>query len=348
MAYLNSRVFNEQDYIVNDEDFMRLNAARPFGLSGHLRVRNEAVTLRACLDSCLPFLDELIVTYNDSSDETEEILLEYVKRYPHKIRLYWYPLTWGSLRGTVQPMPLGHLAQFYNFGYTKVRFAYYVKIDGDQIYFTDKMIFVRDLLQKYSNPKLSSADIPALKDGESSVFEHCERIVAKALLSEKKYTLILGGLNACYCNDELYMSACCNLDNRGLFNGFSGDAFIVRPSFQKRYFLQGNFMEIFPHVGTQCIPLGICWVHAHMAKQGKQIYEGPVIPLQLVHAYSWDEVYTLINTEPTQDKKLHNYYKNLGRQFWDKDIRTFLTKEFYHKLLEDVLHLTREHFKKRA
>ncbi len=344
MCYLNSRVFNSEDFIVKEEDFRQLDAPRPFGLSGHLRVRNEAMTLRPCLDSCLPFLDELIITYNDSNDTTEEILLEYARRFPHKIRLFWYPLEWGAIRGTTQARPFGHLAQFYNFGYTKVRYKYYMKIDGDQIYFPDKMLFIKKMLQKYSNPTLSASDIPMVPHKQSTIYEFCERNIARALVGDKSYTLVLGGINICYCKNELYITSHGNLDGKTLFNGFIGDTFIIAPSFKQRYFLQGDFMEVFPHINSQCIPLGIAWVHAHLAKQNHHYQEGPVIPLRKAHTYSWDEAYKKINTKPTVHIKTHNTYKNLGRQFWDRDVPTFLTENFYQTFFTDILSSTRKRF----
>ncbi len=343
MSYLNSRVFNAEDFVISDDDFLRLNAERPMGLSGHLRARNEAMTLRACLDSCLPFLDELIVTYNDSSDATEEILLEYAKAYPEKIRLFWYPLEWGSVRGKVQVRPLGHLAQFYNFGYTKVQYKYYMKIDGDQVYFTDKMLFVKSMLHKYSHPNLTAEDIPPVSSNQSTIYEYCEKNIAKALIGDKKYTLVLGGLNICYCNDELYVLSSENLDKVNPFNGFCGDTFIVCPSFNQRYYLYKDFMEVFPHVNSRCIPLGLIWIHANIAKQNCHYTQGPTIPLKMAQSYSWDEAYKIINSAPTQNIKQHTIVKNLGRQFWDRDIPTFMTDDFYNSFFIDILQNVRKH-----
>ncbi len=347
MSYINSRVFCPHDFAVPEEAFMRLNTPRSFGLSGHLRVRNEAVTLRACLDSCLPFLDELIVTYNDSSDDTEAILHEYAQRYPQKIRLFWYPLEWGTIRGVSRARPLGHLAQFYNFGYTKVRYAYYMKIDGDQIYFTEKMLFIKAMLYKYSRPNLGPEHIPPMQQGHSNTYAYCERNIAKALIGPKKYTLILGGLNICYCKDELYVYTSNNLDRRALFNGFFGDTFIVSPSFSQRYFLHGDYMEIFPHVHSQCISLGLAWVHASMVKQNVHFQQGQAIALREAQYISWAQAYEQINTAPTQDKKMHNVYKNLGRQFWDRDIPTFVTDAFYEAYFADVLTRVRTYFQEK-
>ena len=47
---------------------------RKNGLSGLLRTRNEAKLLGPCIDSCINALDELIVVYNDCTDNTKEVL----------------------------------------------------------------------------------------------------------------------------------------------------------------------------------------------------------------------------------------------------------------------------------
>ncbi len=342
MSYLNSRMFNAEDFTVSDADFIKLDATRPFGLSGHLRVRNEALTLRACLDSCLPFLDELIVTYNDSHDATEEILLEYARRNPKKIRLFWYPLEWGAIMGKVHARPLGHLAQFYNFGYTKVRYSHYMKIDGDQVYFTPKMLFIKKMLKKYSDPKLHAQDIPILHNKQSTIFEICERNIARSLIEPKKYTPVLGGVNMCYFNDDLYLMTFENLEEKTLFNGFSGDTFIVSPNSKQRYTLSGERMEAFPHLNSQCISLGLCWIHGHAIKKNSYYSKGPIIPLKEAHAFSWDDVYEKINTRPTTNTRVHNRFNNFGRRFWDRDIPTFLTKDFCRLFLDDVLTLVQK------
>lgn len=42
-----------------------------------MRIKNEAMSLAESIDSCIDALDELIITYNKSSDNTELILKEY-------------------------------------------------------------------------------------------------------------------------------------------------------------------------------------------------------------------------------------------------------------------------------
>lgn len=45
------------------------------GVSGILRVKNDADFLDECINSCIDTLDELIIVYNDCSDNTPDIIL---------------------------------------------------------------------------------------------------------------------------------------------------------------------------------------------------------------------------------------------------------------------------------
>ena len=85
-----NKEYDISEYLVQEDDLKILDNERPLGISGHLRVINEAMTVGECIDSCIDFFDELIITYNTSTDNTEEILKEYEKKYPEKIRLYHY------------------------------------------------------------------------------------------------------------------------------------------------------------------------------------------------------------------------------------------------------------------
>lgn len=63
---------------------------RPLGVSGFLRVKNDAEFLKASIESCLPALDELIIVYNDCSDDSPNIINSLAKQYPCKIKAFEY------------------------------------------------------------------------------------------------------------------------------------------------------------------------------------------------------------------------------------------------------------------
>ena len=118
------------------------------GLSGLIRTRNAAKLLGPCIDSCIDSLDELIVVYNDCTDNTVEILEEKKKKYPGKLKIYAYnhnvlsfDLTreeYEYARTLPDDSPRLYCNQC-NFGLSKMQYQYAVKIDADQIYFSDEI-----------------------------------------------------------------------------------------------------------------------------------------------------------------------------------------------------------------
>ena len=67
-----------------------LRQNRERGLSGIMRAKNEAQFIGACIDSCIDALDELIVVYNDCTDDTPKILERKRLQYPDKLKIYSY------------------------------------------------------------------------------------------------------------------------------------------------------------------------------------------------------------------------------------------------------------------
>lgn len=54
-------------------------------VTGIMRVKNEGPFIRNCIESCINALDELVVVYNDctdnSADEIEKMVWKYPKKY---------------------------------------------------------------------------------------------------------------------------------------------------------------------------------------------------------------------------------------------------------------------------
>lgn len=118
------------------------------GLSGLIRTRNEAKLLGPCIDSCIDALDELIVVYYDCTDETLQVLEEKRKLYPEKLKIYAYNYDVLSFDLTreqfeyVKTLPDDSprlYCNLCNFGLSKMQYKYAMKIDADQIYFTDEI-----------------------------------------------------------------------------------------------------------------------------------------------------------------------------------------------------------------
>lgn len=86
----------------NNEDLIKLNKAiigeghkgyfnydekskdpkSPLNPWAFIRVKNEAITLKASLESILPAIQRGVIGYNDCTDGSEEIILEFCKQYP--------------------------------------------------------------------------------------------------------------------------------------------------------------------------------------------------------------------------------------------------------------------------
>ena len=118
------------------------------GVSGIMRVKNDAEFITASIASCINALDELIVVYNDCTDNSAEIIDVMRQRYPQKIRVFEYPYRVFGVGLTKDEYEAAKelpddspalLCNYYNFALSKVRYDYAIKIDADQIYFTERL-----------------------------------------------------------------------------------------------------------------------------------------------------------------------------------------------------------------
>lgn len=121
---------------------------REKGISGIMRIRNDAQFIAASVDSCIDALDELIIVYNQCTDNSAEIIRQKQKEYPEKIKIFEYKPKVYSVNLTYEdyifaknlPENSEHLlCNYYNFALSKISYKYVVKIDADQIYFTSEL-----------------------------------------------------------------------------------------------------------------------------------------------------------------------------------------------------------------
>ncbi|MGX3011203.1 beta-1,4-N-acetylgalactosaminyltransferase [Helicobacter sp. 23-1044] len=107
------------------------SAHSPLNPWAFIRVKNEARTLKASLHSILPAFQRGIIAYNDCTDGSEKIILDFCaknpsflpKKYPHKITL--------ENPATAQNM----LHNYYNFALSFIpKKQWFMKIDCDHIY----------------------------------------------------------------------------------------------------------------------------------------------------------------------------------------------------------------------
>lgn len=124
------------------------------GLSGIMRLKNEAQFVADSIDSCIDALDELIIVYNDCTDDTPNIVERKRKQYPDKIKVYPYKYHLLAYNLTKEEfeyamsLPEASPVLFCNqcnFALSKVQYKYAVLIDPDQLYFTDELKKWRDV-----------------------------------------------------------------------------------------------------------------------------------------------------------------------------------------------------------
>lgn len=129
-----------------------------------MRVKNEETFIHDCIESCIDALDELIVVYNDCSDNSAEEIEKMARKYPDKIRYYEYPYEVRAFNLTRKefeelkscPEDNPHLFSSYsNFALSKVTADYALKIDADQVYFTSKLKEWCDFIRNCEPMKLT-------------------------------------------------------------------------------------------------------------------------------------------------------------------------------------------------
>lgn len=157
-------VYDSADYYV---DMSFLKKERPIGVSGLLRVKNDAGFLSDCIDSCIDALDELIICYQECTDNTPDIINEKQQQYPDKIKVYFYapPVYCHNLTDeelayafSLPDDSVHKLCNYYNYTLSKATYRYAMKIDSDQIYFAEKLKLYCDAYRREEPVGMSLSD----------------------------------------------------------------------------------------------------------------------------------------------------------------------------------------------
>lgn len=119
-----------------DFDTNAKNPKSPLNPWAYVRVCNEAITLKACLTSILPAIQRGVIAYNDCTDGSEEIILEFCAKYPSFIPAK-YP---HSVQIHNPQSKENMLHNYYNFALSFIpKGEWLVKIDCDHIYDAKKL-----------------------------------------------------------------------------------------------------------------------------------------------------------------------------------------------------------------
>lgn len=202
-------------------DLSFLEIERPIGVTGLLRVKNDAEFIELCISSCIDALDELIVTYQKCDDNAPEVIEKMRKKYPHKIKTYFYEpsilshnlsqeeLDWVRML----PKDSVHLlSNYYNYSLSKVSYKYVVKIDTDQVYFSEKLKDICDLYRSSYTQKITLKErlvynialcldhcynvLPLIGSlFFSNVMMSCYKSYIKKMIVNKKVMLSVSGVN---------------------------------------------------------------------------------------------------------------------------------------------------------
>jgi glycosyltransferase involved in cell wall biosynthesis len=111
------------------------------GISLILRVKNGEDYLRHCIKAAIDQVDEIIAVFNDSVDETEDILVGLEEKYPEKIKVFKYipkvypPNSDYYKINKINSNDLHSLSHYYNFALSKTTFSHVCKFDDDNLMF---------------------------------------------------------------------------------------------------------------------------------------------------------------------------------------------------------------------
>lgn len=96
-----------------------------------IRVKNEKIMLKASLQSILPAFQRGVIAYNDCTDGSEEIILDFCKKYPSFIAAK-YPYEVQTNKPKTKE---NYLYNYYNFALSFIPDnEWFIKIDVDHIY----------------------------------------------------------------------------------------------------------------------------------------------------------------------------------------------------------------------
>jgi len=117
---------------------------RQEGLSAYVRVKDESEFLRISLESHIDLVDEMVIVYNDCSDDSPDIINEFARVYSEKVKVYEYiPIVYPQ--GSKEFIRLAYddvhsLVNYYNFALAMTTKKMAFKLDADQVAIKDNFV----------------------------------------------------------------------------------------------------------------------------------------------------------------------------------------------------------------
>jgi glycosyltransferase involved in cell wall biosynthesis len=128
------------------------NLQRENGISAFMRIKNGEDYLKQTILSIINQVTEIICVFNNSNDNTEDILLELEKKYPKIIKVYKYipevypPNSQKYIE--TNETSVHSLVYYYNFALSKTTKKYCIKIDDDEIFFPNSLNKIKSIIEK--------------------------------------------------------------------------------------------------------------------------------------------------------------------------------------------------------
>jgi glycosyltransferase involved in cell wall biosynthesis len=138
----------EENPIVHFNDLIK----RGEGISAYMQTKNGQDYLKDTILSIIDQVDEIICVFNNSIDNTEQILVELEQTYPEKIKVYKYvpevhPQNSQKYLDTHENSV--HSFSYYsNFALSKTTKKYCIKVDDDEIFFPNSLTNLKNIIEK--------------------------------------------------------------------------------------------------------------------------------------------------------------------------------------------------------
>lgn len=269
------------------------------GLSGIMRAKNEGRFIGTCIDCIIDSLDELVVVYNECTDNTEAILKSKVEKYGDKLKIYRYnhkvlfsnltPEEYKYAVSLPEDSPELFCTQC-NLSLDNISYQYVVIIDPDQFYFADEVKKWRDVCRG-GNVKLNILEsitaqlfmgwfslyrFLSLKAGKVCNWLLPEWLVrmcvpsyieyGRMMLQKGKMAIAWSGINVFVEEDKVFIP----YDYRNIhppYNG-EGDHVLLKVSAKTRfekYLIPGDKTKVLEHLNNPypMIFAGPMWFHLH-------------------------------------------------------------------------------------
>jgi hypothetical protein len=117
-----------------------------------MRIKNGEDYLKATILSIINQVDEIICVFNDCNDNTENILIKLEQMHPKLIKVYKYippayVMNSEKYLDTLENS-VNSFSYYSNFALSKTTKKYCVKVDDDELFFSNSLINVRNIIQK--------------------------------------------------------------------------------------------------------------------------------------------------------------------------------------------------------